>query len=100
MGTDGVLIAVRLNEWTEVKMTTIGEVTQRKKHGEAHGEQISYFARLSDAATIEDLGSGEMKRRGVEQAQEVAAINDGGEWIPSFVHSHRADALRILDVSP
>ncbi len=100
MATDGVLIAVRPNEWTEVKMTTIGEVTQPKKHGEAHCEQLSYFARLSDAATFADSASGEIKRRGVEQAQEVAAINDGAEWIPSFVHSHRADALRILDASP
>lgn len=97
LATDGVLIAVRPREWAEVKMTTIGAVGQPRKQGEPHCEQLSYFARLSDAATFGDLASGEIKRRGVAQAQEVAAINDGAEWIPAFVQSQRADALRILD---
>jgi hypothetical protein len=97
MATDGVLLPVRPNEWAEVKMTTIGEVSPPKKYGEPHCEQLSYFARLTDAATFGDLASGEIKRRRVEQAQKVAAINDGAEWIPPFVQSQRADALRILD---
>jgi hypothetical protein len=96
MATDGVLIPVLPNEWTEVKMTTIGEVKQRK-NGEAHCEQLSYFARLTDATTFADLASSEIKRRGVDRAKEVAAIHDGAEWIPGFVQGQRADALRILD---
>ena len=39
----------------------------------------------------------EMRRRGVERAKEVCAIQDGAEWIQGFVQGHRADALRILD---
>ena len=77
-------------------MTTIGEVGQRKGD-EPQCDHLSYFARLTDAATFADLASGEIKRPGVEQAREVAAINDGAEWIPTFVQSQRADALRILD---
>jgi hypothetical protein len=38
-----------------------------------------------------------MRRRGVERAKEVCAIQDGAEWIQGFVHGHRHDALRILD---
>jgi hypothetical protein len=39
----------------------------------------------------------EVRRRGIERAKEVCAIQDGAEWIQEFVHSHRHDALRILD---
>lgn len=96
MATDGVLIPVLPNEWAEVKMTTIGEVCQTKQ-GEPHCEKLSYFARLADAQTFADLASFEMRRRRVDQAKEVVALNDGAEWIVGFVQGHRADALRILD---
>lgn len=96
MATDGVLIPVLPNEWAEVKMTTIGEV-RHTKQGEPHCEKLSYFARLADAETFADLASFEMRRRRVDQAKEVAALNDGAEWIVGFVQGHRADALRILD---
>ena len=39
----------------------------------------------------------EMRRRGVERAKEVCAIQEGAKWIQGFVQGHRADALRILD---
>jgi hypothetical protein len=39
----------------------------------------------------------EVRRRGIERAKEVCAIQDGAEWIQDFVQSHRHDALRILD---
>lgn len=77
-------------------MTTIGEVCQTKQ-GEPHCEKLSYFARLADAQTFADLASFEMRRRRVDQAKEVVALNDGAEWIVGFVQGHRADALRILD---
>lgn len=96
MATDGVLIPVLPNEWAEVKMVTIGEVCQTKS-GEPHCEKLSYFARLADAETFGDLASFEIQRRRVDQAREVAAINDGAEWIQGFVQGHRADAVRILD---
>lgn len=96
MATDGVLIPVLPNEWAEVKMVTIGEVSQTKS-GEPHSEKLSYFARLADAETFGDLASFEIGRRRVDQVSEVAALNDGAEWIQGFVQGHRADAVRILD---
>jgi hypothetical protein len=96
MATDGVLVPVLPNEWSEVKMTTIGEVSQMEE-GQPHCEQLSYFARLANADTFGDLASFEMRRRGVDQAPAVAAVNDGAEWIQGFIHAHRADAVRILD---
>jgi hypothetical protein len=39
----------------------------------------------------------ELRRRGIERAKEVCAIQDGAEWIQGFVQGHRHDALRILD---
>lgn len=95
MATDGVLVPVRPNEWAEVKMVTIGEVRQGEAAPEC--EQLSYFARLADAETFGDLASSEIRRRGVERAREVAALQDGAEWIVGFVHGHRADAVYILD---
>ncbi len=97
MATDGVLVSVRPREWTEVKMVTIGEVIQQRKEHEPLCEHLSYFARLSDADTFADLASGEMQHRGVERVSEVAALQDGAEWIQSFVQGHRQDAVRILD---
>lgn len=97
MATDGVLVSVRPHDWTEVKMVTIGEVSQQRKEHEPLCEHLSYFARLSDADTFADLASSEIRRRGVDRGNEVAALQDGAEWIQSFVQGHRADAVRILD---
>ena len=38
-----------------------------------------------------------MRRRGIERAKHVCAIQDGAEWIQGFVQGHRHDALRMLD---
>jgi hypothetical protein len=40
-----------------------------------------------------------LHRRGLEQASEVAAVMDGAEWLQEVVASHRADAVRMLDVA-
>jgi hypothetical protein len=39
----------------------------------------------------------ELRRRGIERAKHVCAIQDGAEWIQGFVQGHRHDAVRILD---
>src|SRR5260370_3497360 len=52
---------------------------------------------MAPAATFADQASAEVRRRGVERAKQVCAIQDGAEWIQDFVHGHRHDALRILD---
>jgi len=60
-------------------------------------ERVSYFARMADADTFGERASFEIRRRDVNQAPAVAAVNDGAEWIQGFVQSHRANAIRILD---
>jgi hypothetical protein len=85
--------------WTEVKVVAIGavECRRRKDEDQIVTTQITYFARLADAATFADQASAELRRRGIERAKDVCAIQDGAEWIQGFVQSHRHDALRILD---
>jgi hypothetical protein len=80
-------------------VVAIGAVERRTRKGE---EQIvttglTYFARLANAATFADQASAEVRRRGIERAKKVCAIQDGAEWIQDFVQGHRHDALRILD---
>jgi hypothetical protein len=100
MATDGLFIPVLPNEWTEVKMVSIGEVgskTTTNGKEEATCSHLSYFARLADAETFTDLACGEIRRRGIDQVREVAALQDGAEWIGPFVQGMREDAVRILD---
>ena len=86
-------------EGAEVKVVAIGQVEGRKRKGEEEivTSQLTYFARMADAATFADQASAQTRRRGVERAKEVCAIQDGAEWIQGFVQDHRHDALRILD---
>ena len=88
--------------WAEVKVVAIGQVEGRKRKGEEEivTSQLTYFARMADAATFADQASAETRRRGIERAKEVCAIQDGAEWIQGFVQGHRHDALRILDAGP
>lgn len=99
MATDGVLVPLRSKEWAEVKMVTIGHVAQQteKQPSPGHCEHLSYCARLTDAETFGDLACGEIRRRGIDRAEQVAALQDGAEWIEHFVQGQRADAVRILD---
>jgi hypothetical protein len=98
MSSDGGLVPLRGGVWAEVKTLVIGEVVspadgQSTVRSQAH----SYFSRLADAATFADLASVEVSRRGVERATEVAAVQDGADWLQGFVDGHRHDAVRILD---
>jgi len=83
----------------EVKMVAIGAVERRrhKEEEEIVTTKLTYFARMAPAATFADQASAEVRRRGIERAKQVCAIQDGAEWIQGFVHGHRHDALRILD---
>ena len=83
-------------EWVEVKTVALGEVT-RNKRGEVYTQDLSYFSRLSDAASFAEAALVETHRRGLERATEVCAVQDGAEWRPRPVDYHRADAVRILD---
>jgi hypothetical protein len=99
MSSDGSMVPLVGGVWAEVKVVAIGAVQRRMRKDEEQivTTQITYFARLANAATFADQASAELRRRGIERAKEVCAIQDGAEWIQGFVQGHRHDALRILD---
>ncbi len=84
-------------EWAEVKLLSIGVPTAPDPGTGIRMRDVSYFARLADAAAFGAQALGEVHRRGVETARAVVAVQDGAAWLQSFVDYHRPDALRILD---
>jgi hypothetical protein len=96
MSGDGAMVHLVGGEWAEVKTLALGEVT-RKKRGEVCTQHLSYFSRLSEAASFEQAALVETHRRGLERAREVCAVQDGAQWLQGLVDYHRADAVRILD---
>jgi hypothetical protein len=50
-----------------------------------HTDKLSYFSRKVNAEEFQRLALVEIHRRGVEHAQEVAAIMDGAEWEQGFI---------------
>src|SRR5713226_5046330 len=93
---DGAMVHLVGGEWAEVKTMALGEVT-RKKRGEVCTQYLSYFSRLSDAASFAEATLVETHRRGLERATAVCAVQDGAEWLQGLVDYHRADAVCILD---
>ncbi len=96
MSGDGAFVHLVGGEWVEVKTLTIGEITGNSR-GEVCMQRISSFSRLLDAEHFVEAALVETHRRGVEQASEVCAVQDGAEWLQGLVDYHRADAVRILD---
>jgi len=99
MSSDGSMVPLVGGVWAEVKVVAIGAVERRMRKGEEQivTTDLTYFARMANAATFADQASAELRRRGIERAKQVCAIQDGAEWIQGFVQGHRHDALRILD---
>ncbi len=104
ISSDGSYISLRGNVWAEVKTVLVGEVQEKscpskeRPHQEVKTVKLSYCSRMTDADTFIELASGEMERRGVFQAPQVCAVQDGAEWIQRFIDAQRADAIRILDL--
>ncbi len=96
MSADGAFVHLVGGEWVEVKTLCIGEVT-RDKRGEILTQHVSTFSRLLEAERFTQAALLETQRRGVEQAAEVCAVQDGAVWLQALVDYHRADAVRILD---
>lgn len=100
ISADGTYVPLRTGEWAEVRTLAIGEVPAagRADLGPAvHVGQLSYFSRLTDAATFADLAEVELRRRRVRQAKAVCAVTDGADWLQGFIDLHCPEALRILD---
>src|SRR5207245_2743555 len=96
MSGDGAFVHLVAGEWVEVKTLAIGEVT-RNRRGEVCTQHLSYFSRLSDAASFEEAALVERHRRGLERATAGCAVQDGAEWLQGLVDDHRAHAVRMLD---
>jgi len=100
LSVDGAMVPLVHKEWAEVKtlvLGVIGEPVWHKDEWEVPSTELSYFSRLTDAATFARLALVETQRRGVETAGLVAAPVDGAVWIQGFLDYHRPDAQRILD---
>src|SRR5438132_9457225 len=96
LSADGAMVHLVGGEWAEVKTVVMGQVT-RNKRGEVCTQQISSFSRLCEAERFAEAALLETHRRGLDQAAEVCAVQDGAEWLQGLVDYHRADAVRILD---
>jgi len=103
LSSDGAMVPLVGGVWAEAKTVVIGQVKCKKTPSKQRPEQqveivtLSYFSRLTDSETFGRLATVETERRGVCQATEVCAVQDGAEWIQGFVDLHRPDAVRILD---
>jgi len=98
MSSDGSMLPFGGGVWAEGKVVAIGAVEQRRRKDEDQvvTTELTYFARMADAATFADQASAELRSRGSERAKKVCAIQDGAEWIQGFVQGHRQHAVRLL----
>lgn len=73
------------------------EKTEPTAQAKLHTQQISYFSRLASAEAFTRQALVETHRRGLENAQQIAAVNDGADWLQTFTDHHCPHAIRILD---
>ncbi len=100
VSVDGAMVPLVGGTWAEVKTLVIGAVEQQPtpEGPVPHTTALSYFSRLTDASSFEQLSLVETQRRGLDRAGAVAAVTDGAEWIQSWVQTHVPGAVRILDL--
>jgi hypothetical protein len=100
LSVDGAFVPVLHGEWAEVKTVVVGEVaapTMVDGKTVVSTHQHSYFSRVAEAEQFQRLTFGELYRRRVETAEQIATVSDGAEWIQGFIDFHCPDATRILD---
>ena len=101
MCTDGAMVQVTSGEWREVKTVSFGEFEPywNAKQGKVVTQttQISYFSRVETAEQFSQSALVEWHRRGGENAKSVVAVQDGANWIQSFIDYHCPQAIRVID---
>lgn len=100
VSADGAMVPLVGGEWAEVKTVVVSEVGHPAEANATPAistHSHSYFSRLSDAETFQRLSLGELTRRCLEKATQIAAVNDGAEWIQGYLDYHCPEAVRILD---
>ncbi len=96
VSSDGAFVQLQNKVWIEVKTLVIAQ-QQRDAQQRMHTLKLSYFSRRAQAENFEDLALVETRRRGTEQAREVAAVMDGALWLQGLIDVHCPEAVRILD---
>jgi Uncharacterised protein family (UPF0236) len=94
---DGAMVPLVHGQWAEVKTLVIGEVRAGQEPEVVQSTHLSYFSRMTDAATFAEQATVETMRRGVPGSQQVCAVMDGAEWIDGGVDLQCPQAQRILD---
>ena len=100
LSVDGAFVPVLHGEWAQVKTLVVGEVGEPRI---VDGKTVvvtqahSYFSRVAEAELFQRLTFGELYRRRLETAAQVATVSDGAEWIQGFIDFHAPTATRILD---
>ena len=101
ISADGSFIHLTSGEWREVKGLAVGEFeTVYSALGvaeEVKTRKLSYFTRSYRVRDFETFALAELARRGLDKAETVVAVNDGAEWLQSFIDYHCPRAVRILD---
>jgi hypothetical protein len=99
VSADGAMVPLRHGTWAEVKTLAVGTVTTvaGKAGPEVRARDLSYFSRLTDAATLCRQARVELQQRGTQTAELVAMVSDGSVWIQAIPDTYRPDAVRILD---
>src|SRR5262245_36153599 len=100
LSADSAMVPLIGGEWAEVKTLVVGELadaSQADARCETQTCNLSYFSRMTDAESFQRLTLGELYRRRLESATQVACVSDGAEWIQGFVDYHCPEARRILD---
>jgi hypothetical protein len=95
VSADGSYIRLTDGNWLEVKSVATGEFERAEQSVKTTA--ISYFTRSYEIRTFERYALGELHRRGLGKAQTVVAVNDGAQWIQSFIDYHCPQAVRIID---
>ena len=101
VSSDGATIRLTTGDWREVKTVVIGEFknqwNKKASKTEVKTSNLSYFSRSYEVREFEQYALPELYARGVFNADKVVTVNDGAEWIQSFVDYHIPKAIRILD---
>ena len=101
VSADGANIRLTKGEWREVKTVVVGEFesqwNEKASATEVRSSNLSYFSRSYGIREFEQYALPELYERDVFNADKVVTVNDGAEWIQSFVDYHIPQATRILD---
>jgi len=101
VSADGSYIRLIDGNWLEVKSVATGEFDCGEQVGSkaprVNTTAISYFTRSYEIRNFERYALGELHRRGLAKAARVVAVNDGAQWIQSFIDYHCPQAVRIID---